>query len=325
MFFPAGIICRPNWWAFVVFGCVVWTDPVTAEFWSPGARFQDCEQCPAMVVVPAGSFVMGDSGSSLMRDGSIRPHGPLRAITLPERFAVGRFEVTEGEFAAFISATGIARSQACTMLPVEQIALAAGGDSSLDASRLPVVCVSWLEAEAYTNWLSDRTGHRYRLLSEAEWEYVAGAGSPFDWPWGDDASEICLYGNVLDQSALQSLADHPASQVPGAAARCDDQAPLRSEVGRYRSNAFGVHDMIGNVWEWVADCSVLPYPDAPTDGAAVLTPQSCSHRAIRGGSWRTRLERQRISFRGRDPETTTSDIFGFRVARELAVGELTPR
>lgn len=315
---PGGLISRRSWWVLAVIVFILLTEPLVAETWSAGTRFKDCEYCPAMIVVPAGQFVMGEARSSVMRDGSVRPHGPTRLITLPEQFAVGRFEVTEAEFAAFLSSTDMTRSDSCGMLSVEQEALDADGYPALDDSKLPVVCVSWLDAVAYTNWLSDITGHRYRLLSEAEWEYVARAGSQFAWPWGDEASDICLYGNVLDQSALQRLIDHPVSQLPGAAAQCDDQSPVRSEAGRYRSNAFGVHDMIGSVWEWVADCSVLPYPDEPTDGGAVLPPQPCSHRAVRGGSWRTRIERQRPSFRGRDPETTSSDIFGFRVARDLS-------
>ena len=111
------------------------------------------------------------------------------------------------------------------------------------------------------------------------------------------------------------------SEVEGSQAPCNDRYAGVAPVGQYLPNAFGLHDMIGNVWEWVEDCSLLPYPDLPRDGSAVQVAGECEKRSIRSGSWRTRLERHRPSFRGRDPASTASDIFGFRVARDLAERE----
>jgi formylglycine-generating enzyme required for sulfatase activity len=273
-----------------------------------------------MVVLPSGTFDMGAERTSLMRDGSLRPHGPVRRIGIERPFAVARFEASEAEFANFVADTGHPMASECGLSAPEEAARGSRQDTGQGAphAALPVVCVSWRDADAYVAWLAGRTGKPYRLLSEAEWEYAAGAGSGEPWPWGAITQDICLHANVLDQSAMAVLQDHPVSRVPNAAVTCDDGAATRAPVGQYRANAFGINDMVGNVWEWVADCSVLPYADQPTDGSAMtLGAEACTHRAIRGGSWRSRLERQRITFRGRDPEQTRSDIFGFRVARSL--------
>ena len=280
----------------------------------PGYVFQDCPTCPSMVVVPSGQFVMGEDRVSRMRDDSLRPHGPERRINIPQAFAVARFEVSEAEFTDFVTASGHRIESDCE-LSDEEVADSVGRSPG----ALPAVCVSWRDAAAYVEWLAYSTGQPYRLLTEAEWEYVARAGSHEEWPWGATTQDICRYANVLDESAMRVLSDHPVSRVPDAAAHCSDGAATRSPKGRYVANSFGVYDMVGNVWEWVADCSVLPYPDRPTDGSAVLLEaDQCTHRAVRGGSWRSRLERQRVTFRGRDPEDTRSDIFGFRVARSLS-------
>ena len=285
----------------------------------PGDSFRDCPDCPLMVVVPSGAFHMGAEQTTLMRDGSLRPHGPVRRIRIQRPFAVARFELSEAEFADFVADTGHRMASDCELSAQEEAEHAnrqADGQSAPKA--LPVVCVSWRDADAYVAWLAGRTGKPYRLLSEAEWEYAAGAGSDEPWPWGATTQDICSHANVLDQSAMAILQDHPVSHVPNAAETCDDGAATRASVGQYRANTFGINDMVGNVWEWVADCSVLPYADQPTDGSAMtLGAEACTHRAIRGGSWRSRLERQRVTFRGRDPEQTRSDIFGFRVARNL--------
>ena len=286
----------------------------------PGDSFRDCPDCPLMVVVPSGAFDMGAERTSLMRDGSLRPHGPVRRIRIERPFAVARFELSETEFADFAADTGHRLASDCGLSAQEEAERASRQDTGQSAPHLalPVVCVSWPDAAAYVAWLAAKTGEPYRLLTEAEWEYAAGAGSGDPWPWGAMTQDICLHANVLDQSAMAVLQDHPVSRVPDSAVTCDDGVATRAPVGQYRANAFGINDMVGNVWEWVADCSVLPYPDQPKDGSAMtLRAEECTHRAIRGGSWRSRLERQRVTFRGRDPEQTRSDIFGFRVARSL--------
>ena len=316
-------VCSPAQLALLSLACVLTptlsASPVDTDL-KPGESFRDCPDCPLMVVVPSGIFDMGAEQTTLMRDGRLRPHGPVRRIRIERPFAVARFELSEAEFADFVADTGHRMASDCGLSAQEEAERASRQDTVQGAphAALPVVCVSWRDADAYVVWLAGRTGKPYRLLSEAEWEYAAGAGSGERWPWGAITREICLHANVLDQSAMAVLQDHPVSRVPDSAVTCDDGVATRARVGQYRANAFGINDMVGNVWEWVADCSVLPYPDQPKDGSAMtLRAEECTHRAIRGGSWRSRLERQRVTFRGRDPEQTRSDIFGFRVARSL--------
>jgi sulfatase modifying factor 1 len=140
-----------------------------------------------------------------------------------------------------------------------------------------VVCVSWEDASAYVRWLSQKTGKRYRLLTEAEWEYAARADTTTTRFWGDDAHRSCDYANGADVAAAARLSDVSI----GAHALCDDRYAYTAPVGSYRANAFGLHDMLGNVWEWTQDCWNTTYSGAPTDGTA-WDAGDCSMRAVRG-------------------------------------------
>lgn len=281
-----------------------------------GATVRDCADCPELVVVPPGRFTMGFDGGE-----ADRPEGPPRTVTLGSAFALGRYEVTHAQYAAFVRATGHQSGRGC------HGPLRAGETGNwswyddADWQRLPagapapraddpVVCVSWNDVQAYVAWLSQRTGQRYRLPTEAEWEYAARAGSTTQFPWGDDEAGACAQANVYDQSGRD-----PERRTP--VAPCDDGQPRVAAVGALAPNAFGLHDMIGNVWEWTQDCYVAPYPRRPVDGSAVEVRGSCELRAVRGGSWRTLMFRQRSTWRGRDPEDRKADIFGFRIARDL--------
>jgi formylglycine-generating enzyme required for sulfatase activity len=281
-----------------------------------GASLRDCADCPEMVVIAPGRFTMGFEGGE-----AGRPEGPLRVITLRRAFALARFEVTHADYAAFVAATGHDSAPGCygplrsgdsgnwSWYPdAHWRSLPAGAPAPRPID--PVVCVSWRDAQAYVAWLSQRTGQRYRLPTEAEWEYAARAGSTTQFPWGDDEAGACAQANVYDESGRD-----PARRTP--VAPCNDGQPRVAPVGALAPNAFGLHDMIGNVWEWTQDCYVAPYPRRPVDGSAVEVRGDCALRAVRGGSWRTLMFRQRSSWRGRDPEDRKADIFGFRVAREL--------
>ena len=153
---------------------------------NPGDSFRDCPDCPLMVVVPSGAFDMGAEQATLMRDGSLRPHGPVRRIRIERPFAVARFELSEAEFADFVADTGHRMASECGLSAQEEAERASRQDNvqGVPHAALPVVCVSWRDADAYVAWLVGRTGKPYRLLSEAEWEYAAGAGSGAPWPRG---------------------------------------------------------------------------------------------------------------------------------------------
>jgi len=180
------------------------------------------------------------------------------------------------------------------------------------------VCTSWRDAKAYAAWLSKKTGKKYRLPTEAEWEYAALGGAANQLPAGEAIARMCEYANILDKSAASNpqLIEGSGTSLDMAAS-CDDGFPLVAPVAQFKPNAYGLYDMIGNVWEWAEDCSFIPYPAQPTDGSAVAAVGPCDRRASRGGAWRTRANRQYAAFRGMDPEDTTYHIFGFRVARDI--------
>lgn len=290
----------------------------------PSEPFKDCDACPSMVVVPAGEFQLGAELYAPMRSGEGRYMGPPRTVQINKDFALGQTEVTNAQFAAFVSETPAFEASSCAAWSGENRTWDnSWKDPGLNKPLLddePVVCVTWLDAKAYTAWLSEKTGKPYRLPSEAEWEYAAEGGTGSDQPWGDDPQALCAYGNSLDQSALvniELIASSSSGTRPEMAAPCDDGFPLVAPVAQFRANAFGLFDMVGNVWEWVEDCSIIPYPASVVSGQAVQVDGECELRAVRGGSWRTRASRQSVSWRGRDPEPRSYQLFGFRVARDV--------
>ena len=277
--------------------------------YEPGDTFRDCPDCPEMVVVPAGSFRMGD-----LQGGGDDDERPVHTVTIARPFAVGKYEVTRGEFAAFVEATGHHTGVSCWV--------DAGGGEWKDLAghgwrdprfsqtdRDPVVCVSWDEAKAYAAWISRKTGKRYRLPSESEWEYAARAGTSAALYWGSDPDRACGYANVADRSAKDQYSGWMIHD-------CRDGHVNTSPVGSYEANAFGLHDTLGNVWEWVEDCWNGSYAGAPSDGGA-WTSGECSRRVLRGGSWNGRPRYVRSALRIRDTTRRWYDIDGFRIARTL--------
>lgn len=292
------------------------------------AEFQDCTTCPPMVVIPAGKFHMGFDGGE---EG--RPEGPVHEVHIGYSFAIGNFEITQEQFAVFIHDTGYAMRGGCQVWQGEwknppDADWTHPGYGRVPFNDEPVACVSWKDAKAYVDWLARRTGRKYRLPTEAEWEYVARGGTTTGYFWGGgqntasndnptgdkkagDIPEACQYANVFDASGAK------ASAFNWAPFSCDDGFGQAAPVGSFKPNAFGVYDIIGNLWEWTADCYQAPYPAQPVDGSAVQASGTCEKRVARGGSWITRPSRQRVSFRGRDPEDALYSFFGFRVARDL--------
>jgi formylglycine-generating enzyme required for sulfatase activity len=280
-------------------------------------EFRDCPVCPRMVMLPAGEVAMGVAPGEEERE-QLAPEfrhrsEPQRTVRIA-RVSVGRFEVTRGEYRVFAEATR-RESNGCFAW--------SGTDFMLDAARSwrntgypqtddhPAACVSWEDAQAYVEWLSRLTGHRYRLPSEAEWEYAARAGTatPRYWSGGPDAA--CLYANGADRAARTG---DPHAHAWGAA-DCDDGHAYTAPVGRYRANAFGLNDMLGNVGEWTADCWNADYRAAPADGRA-RTDGDCRLRAVRGGAWDDAPVGLRAAYRVGSPVVVRLYSRGFRVARE---------
>ena len=285
--------------------------PSQAPSQAPGTAFRDCPECPEMIVLPGGSFTMGSPSSEAGRNPD---EGPTRRVTIGDGLAVGIHEVTRAEFAAFASATGFPEGNSCWTFE--------NGDGRDRSGRSwrnpgyrqgdddPVVCVSWEDARAYVEWLSRKTGERYRLLSEAEWEYAVRAGSDARYSFGDDLAgrEICRHGNGADLAAKRRYSGWRVVD-------CDDGYVMTAPVGQLRANAFGLHDGHGNVWEWVDDCYHDSYAGAPSDGSARTGGGNCDRRVQRGGAWDSFPEFLRSAMRDKFQPGNRSVKVGFRVAR----------
>jgi formylglycine-generating enzyme required for sulfatase activity len=175
------------------------------------------------------------------------------------------------------------------------------------------LCISWQDAQAYVDWLGAKTGHAYRLSSEAEWEYAARAGTITLWPWGDDKNLACLYANGSDRSGLAA----GVSSARGGRFECDDGFAFTAPADFGRPNAFGLHGMIGNVGEWQADCLFPNHQGAPVDGQARVR-EGCTMRVMRGGSWFNPPMYNRPAFRYGTGQHEAYVLVRFRVVRPVS-------
>jgi formylglycine-generating enzyme required for sulfatase activity len=279
----------------------------------PKDVFQECAQCPQLVIVPAGTFMMGSPNNERARDAN---EGPQRRVTI-KAFALGKFEVTVDQFAAFVEETGHDMGTSCDIWLDGKWDLRPGytfrNPGFSQSGSHPAACLSWDDAKAYLAWLSRKTGRGYRLPTEAEWEYAARAGTATPFHFGDDAKDYCGYGNGADQAARAA--------VPGANSwsvlTCSDGHPYTAPVGSYAANGFGLHDTLGNVFEWTEDCWNDGYQGAPTDGSA-WTGGDCGIRVQRGGAWGYPPDYLRVAVRGQQPQGYRYVNAGTRVARTLA-------
>ena len=256
-----------------------------------GEKFRDCTECPQMAVLPSRTYRMGAPESEA---GSSNQERPVHGVTIRAPFALGVYEVTFAEWDACVAAGGCRRLE----------------DKGWGRGSRPVIHMSRGDAQRYVQWLSRRTGKRYRLPSESEWEYAARAGTDTAYSWGDGIGE-----NLAN-------CDGCGSQWDGA---------RTAPAGSFAANGWGLHDMHGNVWEWTEDCWHGSYAGAPSNGSAWVSGR-CFERVLRGGSWDTRTQDLRAAYRHRgDAYTATGslrnlrDTFGFRVARTLAANEVAGR
>ena len=261
--------------------------------------FKDCPDCPEMVVVPSGSFIMGatpDEQVATQREDQVR-------VTIARPFAVGRFAVTRGEFAVFVAATRHKTDGGCYRLSEKKREV----DRNWEApgfpqhDRHPVVCVNWNDATAYAAWLASLTGKNYRLLSEAEREYVTRAGSTTAFWWGNTIStdQANYNGNIAFAGGVSG--EWRKAALP---------------VDSFVANPWGLYNVHCNVWEWTADCWNEKNAGNPGDGTARST-GDCSLRVLRGASFNNAPHTLRSARRDREPVGSRVDAFGFRVARPL--------
>jgi formylglycine-generating enzyme required for sulfatase activity/class 3 adenylate cyclase len=266
----------------IIAGAALWLYPrlsepsVAVSFDATSVEtMRDCPDCPDLVVVPAGSFTMGSHAGE---DGHQPSEGPMRVVLISS-FAIGRYEVTFGQWDACVA------EDACSQVP---------NDRGWGRSTRPVIYVSWQDIQDFLAWLSRKAGASYRLPSEAEWEYAARAGTTTRFWWGDEVGDN--QSNCVD--------------CPGA-------DPRRTvPVGSFAPNPFGLYDVHGNVAEWTADCWNGSYAGAPADGSPWLVGE-CDNRVVRGGAWGLSSYELRSAYRAGDPADLRSGRRGFRVARDL--------
>ena len=259
-----------------------------------GTVFKDCTECPEMVEIPAGSFEMGSNENFTGNADWDNRYKPVHSVRISKTFALAKTELTRGQFAAFVSASGYDAGNSCSIWTGSKWEDTAGrnwrnpGFSQSDAD--PVTCVNWEDAQAYVQWLSQKSGKSYRLPSEAEWEYACKAGSTQAYCGSDSVDSVAWY-NGNSGSKTHAVAGKQA-------------------------NAWGLFDMTGNVWEWTQDCWNETYSGAPTDGTA-WSSGTCGQRAIRGGSWYYAPQIVRAAVRSGGDTTLRNYFRGFRLARML--------
>jgi formylglycine-generating enzyme required for sulfatase activity len=255
-----------------------------------GDWFKDCPSCPDMVVMPAGRFILGSPADEPERSAGREDQV---SVTISKPFAVGRFAVTRGEFAAFVAATGHKTDGDCDWR----------SPGFLQTDRHPVVCVNWNDAKAYVAWLSSQTGKSYRLLSESEREYVTRAGTTTPLWWGSllSPAQANYIGTAEPYKGRGSKGESRRATVP---------------VDTFAANPWGLFNVHGNVWEWTEDCWNEKNAGNPADGSA-WTAGDCGWRVVRGGSLSMHPRFLRSSNRFRRPPDYRIIDGGFRVARTL--------
>jgi formylglycine-generating enzyme required for sulfatase activity len=244
---------------------------------------------------------------------------PTASIAFPRGFAIGKHLVTRAEFLAFAQASGRAPGTSCWGLgplregsgrwqerPRTNWTAPGFGQTPQD----PVVCVSWADATAYADWVSRRTGRRYRLPSEAEWEYAARAGTTGPRYWTEATEAACTRANLRDLA----MAGFYGATQDATFAPCNDGFVQTSRVGAFPPNAFGLHDMLGNVWQWTQDCWNPTLQGLPRQGTPRET-GDCLQRGARGGSWSNDVRLVRASYRNSGPAAARSSNTGFRLVR----------
>ena len=273
-----------------------------------GKTYRSCPGCPQMVVIYSGRFDMGSPDSEHRRG---KDEGPVHNVKIVA-FAIGKTEITRGQFVEFVKETRYSTGDKCWTLEKGKYEERKGSwrePGYPQSDKDPVVCINWNDALAYAKWLSRKTGKKYRLPTEAEWEYAARGGAGTARYWGSNPDDACAYANGADKTAQ--------AQIQGATSwlvhHCTDGFAYTAPAGHFKPNAFGLNDMLGNVWEWTGDIYHANYQGAPTDGSAWQG--GGNKRLLRGGSWNNSPSNLRAAIRYKSDPGLRFSSFGFRVVR----------
>ena len=316
--------------ALIIISAVMYIPGSAQSKMNAGQIFRDCADCPEMVVIPAGSYMMGCSAND---SGCFPEEGPSHLVAI-QQFAAGKFDITRGQWAAFVALTNRTTKGGCAWSNLPADTSLKPWDLNPIASWKhlgfpqdddhPAVCITWKDVQDYLTWISKKTGTQYRLLTEAEWEYAARAGTVTGFPWGS--------------SATHEKANYGKDSCCGGAVSGRDQWMYTSPVGAFPPNSFGLYDMHGNVLQYVQDCFTLYDSQTPTDGSAFKTNKtikmtgdlsafddksSCSFHGTRGGDYGDPGSMIRSFSRNWTPgsggtlENYSSSGLGFRIAKSL--------
>lgn len=297
-----------------------------AQGLKPGQTFKDCDECQTMVVLPAGSFKMGSTLEERTREGvpaTFADHeGPVRDITFARPFAIATTETTRGHFAQFVKETNRPIPTECAVYNPENDSWAGIEGSNFSWQNTgfaqtddhPAACVSLVDGQDYAAWLSKKTGQSYRVPSEAEWEYAARAGTTTMRPWGDEVRSVCGRARIMNSATFAAIGA-PESWMDELI--CASDQSWTAPVASYEPNAWGVYDMIGNLWEWVEDCAAPDHATLPADGS-VQKGGDCNRRMTKGGAFHSRIWLARPATRGGgQPGTGRPVASGIRIVRDI--------
>lgn len=282
---------------------------------TPPSKFSDCENCPEMIVVPSGEAMIGAEPYEANRK---RGDVSLRKVKIDYRLAVAKTETTRGQYRQFMEETNHKMAQdGCNTWGRTRI-MGYVRNHHWDNpgfpqnDKHPVVCVSHSDAQAYAKWLAEKSGKPYRLLSSTEFEYATRAGTRGPWFWGAAQRDACKYANVGDDIFRRNYDHAPLF-------KCDDGYEHTAPTATYEPNSWGLHDMLGNAWEWTDDCLHRDATKIPLDGRVWLDEDGgeCERRVPRGGSWVSGTDWVRAAAQAADPAIYHSQLLGFRVGLTL--------
>jgi formylglycine-generating enzyme required for sulfatase activity len=279
--------------------------PLTREqerLLEPQDTFKECANCPEMVLVPAGEFMMGSPENETER---YAQEGPQHKVKISRPFTLGKLKITRDQFETFLRETSYSIGDRCYTIEggevEERVGRSFGNPGFVQEGNHPAVCVNWYDARSYVEWLTRKTGKLYRLPSEAEWEYAARAGTTTPFWWG---------GSITPEQA-----NYDGSTVYAGGDKGENRQKT-VPVDNFEPNAWGLYQVHGNAFEWVEDCWNDSYRNALADASAMLI-GNCTRHVRRGGAWNYPAATLRSAYRDSRPGTTRGSNMGLRVARTI--------